>query len=630
MIKSKYIIIIALCIAIIILGWVLITPYFKPKQVKPSQQVSQQAGPKTTIKIQAHIYWPPNHIFPTFASTKELYVVDLRGKDFYTYHKHLVLTTLQGLVNREKPRIYIIFTDRDYKWLELCSKELGIKVTPITVDEVIKKFAKYATGYIVYDPKVPDTVNLATTMAGIYNCVVVHPDDIPWIKKFGLKEFYDFRGKFKDRLEAYLWAYKNLWPKCCHRLLATVSPGPPICTHNPMQVAGRDYVVALRLFAQYLDLQNASQYNLFIKLLRDMPNNTAVLGWFEEEEWNYVHTCSLYGKFVVVMFHHYGPLGFANPTVWGGLVPKEQLKFKLPPIDIRKLGYEDKIYITFYITDGDNLQWDYDMLRLWNDPNRGKIPIAWTISPYLIDVAPFMMYYYSKTATANDTFISGPSGAGYWYPAANHHYILQYLKVTKYYFNRTGLKFVEILGYDDYAGELYAKNLNILAIKREYSVQYSLFTLYQECVYYLDDVPTPIVFGYVHYKDSTYDYFKVRVQALKYINRRPLFILVVSQPWDFRNLATVTEVVKELYPDKDIIFVNFHEFITLVNPVYGIKQAKIFLQKAKEKGASKELIQKAEYYINKAEQLCKLRVWWDATLNVNKAFKYLRIALTGS
>jgi hypothetical protein len=34
-------------------------------------------------------------------------------------YRHLVLVTLQGLVNREQPRLYIIFKDLDEGWLKL-------------------------------------------------------------------------------------------------------------------------------------------------------------------------------------------------------------------------------------------------------------------------------------------------------------------------------------------------------------------------------------------------------------------------------------------------------------------------------------------------------------------------------
>jgi len=78
----------------------------------------------------------------------------------------------------------------------------------------------------------------------------------------------------------------------------------------------------------------------------------------------------------------------------------------------------DKIYVSFTISDGDNLQYNqHHMLHLWRNRYRGSLPIGWTISPVLIQAAPAMAEYYMNTATANDELIAGPSGAGYMFPS---------------------------------------------------------------------------------------------------------------------------------------------------------------------------------------------------------------------
>lgn len=66
----------------------------------------------------------------------------------------------------------------------------------------------------------------------------------------------------------------------------------------------------------------------------------------------------------------------------------------------------------------------------------------------------------------NDTFVSGPSGAGYWHPKENPSCIEEYLKVTKCYLAKSGLKYVEILGFTDDAAREYIKNLDLIAIKK--------------------------------------------------------------------------------------------------------------------------------------------------------------------
>ena len=77
-----------------------------------------------------------------------------------------------------------------------------------------------------------------------------------------------------------------------------------------------------------------------------------------------------------------------------------------------------KAYVSFTISDGDNLQYDqHRMAGLWKDPVRGSIPIGWTISPSLVQTAPSLAAYYMSTASPNDELIAGPSGAGYMFPS---------------------------------------------------------------------------------------------------------------------------------------------------------------------------------------------------------------------
>lgn len=74
-------------------------------------------------------------------------------------------------------------------------------------------------------------------------------------------------------------------------------------------------------------------------------------------------------------------------------------------------------YIAIYVGDYDSSAWLYEKLpQLWTDPIRGQIPIAWAFNPNLDKRFPVGMAYIRQTATPNDTFIAGDSGAGYLNP----------------------------------------------------------------------------------------------------------------------------------------------------------------------------------------------------------------------
>ena len=74
-------------------------------------------------------------------------------------------------------------------------------------------------------------------------------------------------------------------------------------------------------------------------------------------------------------------------------------------------------YITFYVGDYDSAAWLYQRLpALWNDPARGTVPLGWAFDPNLADRFPVGLDWARRTATPNDHFLTGDSGAGYLNP----------------------------------------------------------------------------------------------------------------------------------------------------------------------------------------------------------------------
>lgn len=170
------------------------------------------------------ISWPKSQALPHFAKPKRLDVVDivpLNGDE------KLLLGTLQGVVNRSEPRIYLIGTDATngegrLTWLK--SLNVPYKILPDTWS-LVAKYKRSIRGVVVYDPAVPDTINVATTLAGLKNAVVAGPAVAEKLKKdFGLRVVDDLRGKFETRLAAYQWQFDNLWRQTTHRMLVGLPP----------------------------------------------------------------------------------------------------------------------------------------------------------------------------------------------------------------------------------------------------------------------------------------------------------------------------------------------------------------------------------------------------------------------
>jgi len=86
------------------------------------------------------------------------------------------LAAVQGLANREAPRLYVLFcagfgVETDQFWLDWLRGEDGwLKDRQMvglgSVEEVLRTFKRYYKGLVVYDPLVPATSCLASTAAG--------------------------------------------------------------------------------------------------------------------------------------------------------------------------------------------------------------------------------------------------------------------------------------------------------------------------------------------------------------------------------------------------------------------------------------------------------------------------------
>ena len=381
------------------------------------------------------IYWPLGQALPTFARPQSLDVAVLTAP---SSDINVLFATLQGIVNRVRPRIYLVEAHQsgseDLSWLNSLNVPYTMHRDPWDIVQMYRRFIK---GVIIYDPHLMDTINVATTMAGLYDGVVASPVLAQKLTAapYNLPIIQDLRGKFATNLAANLWQIQNLWPSTTHRMLIGLSPGADykytcyIC--NPASFL-RDYAVANRAMVFWLPVRNNSTLALFQRILSTVQPGTPYLGWYDSE-FPGVRLASSYGVYTLAAD------SLSNLTVFSGVrVATPGIKrIAAPPL--RK-----KIYVTLTMSEGDNLQYDQNKMRaLWDSRGRGSVPINWSISPLLVDAAPAMLNYYQRTASPNDLLVAGPSGAGYFYPSAWPAYHLStYLRQSNSYLTRANLHIV--------------------------------------------------------------------------------------------------------------------------------------------------------------------------------------------
>jgi hypothetical protein len=375
------------------------------------------------MAVRLGLSWPPAQSFPTFAPLDTLDVIDLEAA---ANDQKTLFVTLAGLINRTRPRIYTVQSGDDNTWLGKLNATTNTVADPFSL---LAKYKSEITGIVIFDDTQMDTIDLATTIAGVKNGIVAAPTLAAKLgaAPYSFTVIADLRtNHFADKLAVYQYELDHFAAMATHRL---------ICGLNP-SIAGmlRDYCVALGAMTVWLDPTNAAEKAMLGNFLKLLEVNSPYMGWWVNEP-NGVAAASSYSVPV------YAADFSQNLTVLGGAprginVPKAATK---PPL-------QNKIYVAVFMSDGDNLQEDQHLIaRKWVDPNRGKVPIAWTIDPALVDVAPTIMNYFWSTATANDVLVSGPSGLGYTYPPDwPGNTFAEYAKRSAAYLGAAGLRVITV------------------------------------------------------------------------------------------------------------------------------------------------------------------------------------------
>jgi hypothetical protein len=359
----------------------------------------------------------PPRPYPTFqpkspAPARHLLVADVEG---LTSDEKVLLSSLQGIVNRKQPRIYLIFGPQDRFWLD-AMQDNGETGAPVPIADplsLVSRFRNEIDGAVVPDPQVYVTPQLCVDIAGVDNLIVATPD---LAKLLNVPVQIDLRGRFKDDADADHYARTVLMPR--------MNPYLAISIDSPFDTGAIDQIVAARGMSFWVtgpNEQNRPGANETAELseveaiLAQMPLNAVVRGyWYSRGDGNGidegpgVSLASRFGKATVVSDY------ITNLSVLSGVsIPRLRQKPRpaAPQLD------RTKVYIAVIVSDGDNLcTWQNVFQHYFQDPLHGTFPIAWGMGPSLIDVAPTIAKWYYDHAAPNDEFVCDVSGIGYIYP----------------------------------------------------------------------------------------------------------------------------------------------------------------------------------------------------------------------
>lgn|GEM_PF-524425 len=441
-----------------------------------------------------------------------------------------LFSSLKGIVNRTQPRIFSFegdaFAEGAYTWMQ----SLGLKwIERSNSWPLITKYRTEIAGLIVYDPSLIHTVNLATTLAIDKKALIASPSLLSKLTSapYNLPVLVDLRDQFTSKLQIYQTLYDTYWPKIDHRLLIGLSP-------NAHKASLREYATALGAAVIWLDPKIAAESALLNRFLFSMPVGSNFMGWWPEEGAG-VTRASNYG--IATIASDYA----TNLTVHSGMPRTVTIK-PMPP----KPVLQNKIYVAFIISDGDNLQYiEHLMRKLWNNPDRGSVPMGWTLSPAMLDAMPGALNYYHKTSTINDNLISGPSGYGYAYPNnwENQSSLNQYVAKTEEYNLRAGFRVITV--WNTITGGI---NLNVGETYASYAPTLLGVTAQNTggpLSIYKNSLPgKPLSCNYCTDEQAMKDH--IASAAAGWSGKTPRFVIIQAQPWTNVTPTTFKNVMNSL------------------------------------------------------------------------------------
>ncbi|HXC34941.1 MAG TPA: hypothetical protein VNV43_03650 [Candidatus Acidoferrales bacterium] len=386
--------------------------------------------------------WPASQFLPTFSTpTGSIECINVDG---LPSDEVVLFCSLEGIVNRTQPRLACVSaaSEGEFTWMNIHN----LPHVTFSGFTAITQFATNVTGLVVYDTNQWDTLNLATTIAGVKNELICDGALVPMLTNapYNLAVKDDLRGMFTNKYQVYGYLYTNYWSQCTHRLMAGLQ------TNNFWYL--RDYLVATKCAVVWLDpsisgSRDASIMSLFLSGMTAVDG--VYIGWWPNEGGD-LQWIANYG--IPVMASDL----FDNGTVYGSVTTNISIPV-IPPAP----PLQNKIYVSVTLSDGDNVQYmQHTMYQNWQSSARGKVPIGWTVQPLLAEFDPVMLNYYWSTATTNDCLVAGPSGAGYtrinYWSAGN---VTSYSKASNRYLQHTGIRVATIwLNVSSATGNTYATN----------------------------------------------------------------------------------------------------------------------------------------------------------------------------
>jgi len=259
----------------------------------------------------------------------------------------------------------------------------------------INRYRSTLNGYVLYDRAVnADSVNFATSIAGITNALVVDPSTVSYAKAAGLPLIADTRYMTYSQVYAQYgsWFNKDM---LFHQ-----------DTTKDYQL--RDYSIMNHGFMFYTDPTAIYTY------AANQNHQGRIYGWGPSE----------FDLFLQSSQNNQGVVAsdwtWSTSTTSKWKVPLATQQYHAPANLVTQTG---KHYVAFVMSDGDNCDWVTGTFATdpewFGSPYRGNFNMTWDLTSTLSEMNPVAfnyLYQHASNGSNNDSFVSS-GGAGLVFPS---------------------------------------------------------------------------------------------------------------------------------------------------------------------------------------------------------------------
>lgn len=234
---------------------------------------------------------------------------------------------------------------------------------------------------------------------------------------------HDLRGRFTDSVAAYDWALQNVMPNCDRRFAHAVNGRVEGILAGCGPFPGFDWTAQRKAFVFNLSCSakevqsygdsrvggSPRQAECYERIVAALEPPAMVTGYGEPElDW-----CDLLSRYGHYSFHAYDNWSFHSQVPPRAPLLRQRSAYRPENTTCDP----SKVYVCVMTSEGDTMKGPIPFFYgSWWDRARGTVPMNWGVNPLMGRYFPAMLEYFYDTASLNDYFFVGCSGAGYVYP----------------------------------------------------------------------------------------------------------------------------------------------------------------------------------------------------------------------